>query len=232
MKILQISSSIALALMLSNNVFGQKVEHVGQQKTVGQNADPHIKLDTLTITKNFEGMGPVDRVNGEITVLDGKIYAAIIKNNALAIRHDNNLTAPFFVWANVQKWKKYRVEEALKGISELSTIIEKYAQKSGKSANDTFVFKIMGEVESLNYHVMNKTTDESNTEEAFRKPSVKFSTTGNITLLGFYTQKRGDFTSSEQNFHIHFVSEDKQLSGHVNDIKWNANKVRIEISTK
>ena len=99
MKILQISSSIALALMLSNNVFGQKVEHVGQQKTVGQNADPHIKLDTLTITKNFEGMGPVDRVNGEITVLDGKIYAAIIKNNALAIRHDNNLTAPFFVWA-------------------------------------------------------------------------------------------------------------------------------------
>ena len=53
-----------------------KVHSIGAMKDMGSTYDLHILLDTISPKSHLYGMGPYDRMKGEITVVDGKPYFA------------------------------------------------------------------------------------------------------------------------------------------------------------
>jgi acetolactate decarboxylase len=147
---------IGLALLLLNFSYAQtKVYHTGALAEMGKNQFyPTILLDTLR-KKNLYGIGPYGKMQGEITVLDGKPYLSQVdeQGNGAVTQHWN-AEAPFFVYAHVERWTSYPLKRSIKSVNDLQQAIEELAVKNGYDLSTPFPFRIKGIMTELTTHIV------------------------------------------------------------------------------
>jgi acetolactate decarboxylase len=138
-----------------------------------ENFAAHISLDSIANKKHLFGMGPYGRMQGEISVWDGVPYFSEVGQNGEGIVSKNwQMEAPFFVYANVSKWRKYKVNLNCRNLEELQKNIENIAKEKGYRTERPFVIKIKGEFNQLTTHIAMPRTSDISGYQSSKKQAV------------------------------------------------------------
>jgi len=197
-----------------------KTHSIGAMKDMGNTYDLNIWLDTISQKNHLYGMGPYDKMKGEITVVDGKPYfASAFTEGKYEVGENWDIRSPFFVYSNVRKWNSFKIEGDFNSVHDIQKKVASIAKENGYDLDQPFAFKIKGEFDALTAHIVTPRLPEV---EGYREgvKSQKFSfenTKGEF--IGFYSEHhQGVFTHTDGFVHIHFLMKDKSFMGHLDKL--------------
>lgn len=198
-----------------------EVRIAGQLHNIMANGDLRstITLDNLKNYQHLYALGAIEGLAGEIIVLDGKIYNSRVKDKKLII-DDHNSKAALLVYTDNQHWLPIEIKILVNGTRELEKIISDNANKYYPGSDKPIPFMIKGNIPSLRWHVINAPESYEKSHQGFMQSGLQGELKNqNSILLGFYSKKhQGVFTHQSSEVHIHFITKDGKISGHVDDL--------------
>ncbi|MGN7514144.1 MAG: acetolactate decarboxylase [Allomuricauda sp.] len=197
-----------------------KTHSIGAMKNMGTTYDLNIWLDTISNKPHLYGMGPYDKMKGEITVVNGKPYfASAFTDGAYEVGKDWDIRSPFFVYSNVSKWNVFKIEGTFNSVNDIQEKVAAIAKENGYDLDQPFAFKIEGEFDAITAHIVTPRLPEV---EGYREgiKSQKFSfENAQGEFIGFYSEHhQGVFTHMDGFVHVHFLMKDKTFMGHLDKI--------------
>jgi len=217
---------ILMAIITASIAQAQDVKTVSEMRKVmmGEDLSTHLLWDSIP-HKNLFGISPMGRIEGEITIIDGKFYSSKVnKKGEIVVDTNWKTKAPFAVYTHVGNWKSIEVELVINNENELQEVIEKIAKENGIDSTKAFPFRIIGEFEKVDFHIISKPKKEKEHNHELHDKAKKHFTLTNTSgeLLGFYSQNHiGVFTHKGHFIHTHFIDNQKKNMGHIDDIKIN-----------
>ena len=212
-----------MAIITVNMSQAQDVKTVSEMRKVmmGEDLSTHLLWDSIPHNHLF-GISPLGRIEGEITIIDGKFYSSKVnKKEEIVIDTNWKTKAPFAVYAHVENWKSIEIQLFINNENELQDAIEKIAKENGIDITKAFPFRIIGNFEKVDFHIISKPKKEKeHNHELHDKAKKRFSLTNTSgELLGFYSQNHiGVFTHKGHFIHTHFIDNQKKNMGHLDDI--------------
>jgi acetolactate decarboxylase len=210
------------------------VEYVGAQRDVFKTgkASSVISLEDLAGRKGLYAMGPIDGLDGEITVFDSKPYITKVRGTEYVAENTWKHGAFFLVWTEQSNWTDIPFPVSVKGYVDLQNFVKAQAQKLGIDVTKPFPFLLSGTPVEIKWHInVNRTEGKLITKELFFKSKQPFVTKNEpVDIIGFYAEHYDGvflpkFTpvikegSGMQNvIHIHLVSRTSRAAGHIDDI--------------
>lgn len=206
-----------------------KVHITGEMRNVmwkGQ-LEGNIYLDTIANISNVVGLGPLEYLGGEIIVIDGKSYKSIvISDSSMEVVETFNIKAPFFAHANISNWSEELLDVDIQTIQQLESFLDN--KMSGSS--QPFMFKLAGFVKEATIHVVNLPvgTKVSSPDDA-HKGLVKYQMENQeAEIVGFFSKEhKGIFTHHDTYLHMHLITKDKQMMGHLDELTIEKAKMRL-----
>jgi len=162
-------------------------------------------------THGDTGLGTFDALDGEMIVLNGKVYKASVDGTVTLV--DDKETIPF---ANVAFLTNTDVVSAnFSGGYGLKELLDDMFPEE----NMPVLFCIAGEFHNLKYRsVPEQTEPYPALTEVVENQTVFYQDTANGILVGFrFSSYMGDINTS--GYHLHFISDDKTLGGHLLDVE-------------
>ena len=166
---------------------------------------------------NLYALGALENLKGEILILNGKSYIAMEENGALVINSGYDYAACLLVGSYVQGWDSVKVKKT----DDLQAFISEAATQYGLNTEEAFPFMLKGKFPKIDWHVIN--WPEGDTEHTHEKHQ----TVGPhgclknepAQILGFYSTKHaGVFTHHSTYLHMHLLTDDHKVSGHVDQL--------------
>jgi len=210
------------------------VEYVGAQKTIFATgrADSVVSLQELADRKHLYAMGPIDGLNGEITIFDSKPYITQVRGTDYSLDKSFKYGAFFLVWTEQAKWKDLPVPATVKGYADLQRFVKTQAAASGIDVTKPFPFLLSGTPVEIKWHInIDRTEGRPITNELFMKSKEPFVTKNEpVDIIGFYSESHaGIFLTKNapalkegsgmtNAIHIHLVSRTSKAAGHIDDI--------------
>lgn len=178
-----------------------------------------IMMDTLTPKKGLYGLGPESYLRGEILLQDGKVYVSRIQpDTSMVVVESKEVSAPFFVYARVKEWERTELPAEVRSIKDLEQFIDQQSTESKRP----FAFQIKGRVSKARIHVQNLPpgTKVSSPAEA-HQGQVNFELNNQqVEIVGFFsTEHQGVFTHHDSFLHMHLITADRQMMGHLDEIE-------------
>ncbi len=238
MQLLKLYIALLLVGFISQHGKAQqqgKVYTVGAMNEMGKtNFKTQVWLDTIPDKSHLFGMGPYDRMKGEIMVFDGKpFYASAFEQGKAVVGQSWDIRSPFFVYANVSEWKTFELSGDISSVEDIQNKVAAIARKNGYELKEPFPFKIIGNFDDITTHIV---TPRSADVEGYRADiKQQLFTFDNSTgsLLGFYSEKhQGIFTSSKSYIHVHFLSDDQTFMGHLDKIDTKVKSLTLYLPVK
>lgn len=227
-----------ISIFISLNVSAQdvgKVFTVGAMNDMGKNNfATQVWLDTIPQKTHLYGMGPYDRMKGEIMIFDGKpFYASAFEEGKAVVSQSWDIRSPFFVYANVTDWESFDFKGDIKSLDDIQNQVASIAKSNGYDILVPFPFKITGAFGNITMHIVTPRSPDI----IGYKPDVKqqLFTFNDISgsMLGFYSQKhQGVFTSSNSFLHVHFLSDDLTFMGHLDKINTQTQNLKLHLPRK
>ncbi|OIQ18673.1 MAG: alpha-acetolactate decarboxylase [Flavobacterium sp. MedPE-SWcel] len=216
-----------------NSSINNDVKIVGAMKNVMKKGQLQgtINLDTIGNKQHLYGLGPVEYLSGELMIFDGKSYKSTVTSpTTMTVEETFDVKAPFFGYANIEKWTKHSLPDSISTIKQL----ENYLDKIKKDNNNPFMFKLSGTMETAKIHVINlpKGIKVSSHQDA-HKGLVHFDLKDEkADILGFYsTQHKAILTHHDTSIHLHLLTADKKKMGHLDSVKFKKGSVTLFIPT-
>ncbi len=177
-----------------------------------------INIDTIKNKKNLYGLGPLEYLSGEILILNGTSYiATVINDSAMKVSVTNNIKAPFFGYANIEKWEERIFPESISTIQHL----ENYIDSTTKLSTRPFLFKLTGTVDSAKIHVVNLPKGlQVNSPTVAHIGQVNYTIKDEqIEIIGFFSNEhKSIFTHHDTFLHMHLITKNKQKMGHLDNV--------------
>lgn len=205
------------------------VYSTGAMKDMGNSYHLKMWLDTISNKSHLYGLGPYDKMKGEITIVDGTPYlASAFVDGEYEIKQSWNARSPFFVYSNVSKWEPFAIEASFTTVDEIQNTITTIAKENGYDLSEPFAIKIKGDFDEITAHIV---TPRSPEVEGYRPniKSQKFSfDKSKGEIIGFYSLKhQGIFTHSDSYVHLHFITDDTSFMGHLDAIQTKKRKYTV-----
>ena len=210
------------------------VEYVGAQKDifVSGKASSVVSLEDLAGRKGLYAMGPIDGLDGEITVFDSIPYITKVRGSDYVADNTWKHGAFFLVWTEQAAWKDVPVPGTVKGYVDLQNFVKAQAQAAGIDVTKPFPFLLAGTPVEIKWHInVDRTGGKPITNELFVKSKEPFVTKNEpVDIIGFYSESHsGVFLSQyapaikegsgmRNAIHIHLVSRTSKAAGHIDDI--------------
>jgi alpha-acetolactate decarboxylase len=213
--------NLFLVMGIAFSSFGQAVKNVGSMAEMGkQNFAPNLKLDTILNKKHLFGMGPYGKMQGEITVFDGKpFYSSVDEKGRGVVSANWEIESPFFVYSNVENWIEIEVSTDFKSLDDIQKVIGETAQSKGYNLKNAFPFRIKGDFDQMITHIVMPRSSEINGFQEGKKQADYVLDNQKGELLGFYSENhQGVFTPKNSFIHVHFLSDDFATMGHLDKI--------------
>lgn len=210
-------------LSITIQVNAQEIKTISAMKKVmmGEDLSAHIQWDSI-IHENLYAVCPLGRLEGEITIVDGKIFSAkVIDKNKIVIDTLSNVKSPFAVYTYVAEWNEFELDEKIQSPEELQTTIEKMAIANGYDLEKPLVYKLEGDFDKIDFHIISKPKNEQeHNHELHNKSKNHFTVRStNGILIGFYSKfHEGIFTHKGQFTHTHFIDNAHKNMGHLDGL--------------
>jgi len=200
---------------------GSSVMIAGEMRRVMQMGDlsASIDLDSIQNKDYLYGIGPMDSLKGEITVLDGKAYSSSLTDGEVTVREGFQIKAPFFVYANVSSWDEFFLPDSIKNETDLDHFITAISQQR----RAPFAFKLITQIDTTNIHVVALPTGTVINSPADTHIGQMDLTLTNlpVEIVGFFsTSHKGVFTHHDSNIHMHLITADRRSMGHVDVLRF------------
>ena len=224
---------VAYAAIVGSKKEGM-IEYVGAQKDVftkGKAASV-VSLEDLAGRKGVYAVGPIDGLDGEITVFDSKPYITQVRGADYVAENTWKHGAFFLVWTEQQNWTDVPVPSSIKGYRDLQLFVKEQAQKAGIDVTKPFPFLMAGTPVEIKWHInVDRTEGKPLTKELFQKSKQPYVVKSEpVDILGIYAEhyagvfmtpfvpaiKEG--SGMENALHMHLVSKTSKASGHIDDI--------------
>ncbi|MGB5648006.1 MAG: FmdE family protein [Muriicola sp.] len=238
MKLLKLYAVLLLVALVSQVGLAQesgKVFTAGAMNEMGRtNFKPQVWLDTLPDKSHLFGMGPYDRMKGEIMVFDGKpFYASAFEEGRALVSQSWDIRSPFFVYSNVLQWEAFELSGDINTLDDIQNKVAAIAKKNGYNTEEPFPFQIIGSFDTLTTHIVTPRSPDVEGYRADVKQQVFSFNHGIGSLLGFYSEKhQGIFTSSRSYIHVHYLSDDQTFMGHLDKINTAVNTLTLYLPAK
>jgi acetolactate decarboxylase len=230
-------TSLLVLVFAAASIAGQKegaVEFDGAQKTFFKTgkADAVMSLETLSGRKSLFAIGPIDGLDGEITIFDSKPYITKVRGSDFTLDQSFNHSAVFLVWTEQSRWQDINIPASVKGYADLQQFIKTSATGAGIDMSKPFAFLISGTADEIKWHINTDRTDgKPITKELFVKSKESYITKNEpVDIIGFYSESHhGQFISeyapaikpdsgTKNAIHIHLVSRVSKAAGHIDDL--------------
>ncbi len=151
------------------------------------------------------GIGTLEGLDGEMIVLDGRVFQAKVDGSILPV--DDEALTPYAVVTFFSTDGKLSLEN-VGSLEELQAHLEKMLP----SRNLYYAFRVDGTFTYI------RTRSVPKQEKPYRQVVQTVRDTNDVkgTLVGFWCPNHARGTNLP-GFHFHFISEDRQLGGHVLD---------------
>jgi acetolactate decarboxylase len=245
--VIGVAVAIALGSMITAYaaIVGSKkeglVEYVGAQKDifVSGKASSVVSLEDLAGHKGLYAMGPIDGLDGEITIFDSKPYITQVRGSDYVLEKTFKHGAFFLVWTEQTAWKDVPVPGTVKGYVDLQNFVKAQAQAEGIDVTKPFPFLLAGMPVEIKWHInVDRTEGKPITKELFVRSKAPFVTKNEpVDIIGFYSDHHvGVFLAEyapaikegsgiKNAIHIHLVSRTSKAAGHIDDITLGDNMV-------
>jgi len=155
------AAMIVLAMLVSAYaaIVGAKkeglIEYVGAQKDVFKTgkAASVVSLEDLTGHKGLYAVGPMDGLDGEITIFDSKPYITQVRGNDYTVDKTFKHGAFFLVWTEQANWIDTPVPATVKGYVDLQKFVKAQAQAAGIDVAKPFPFLLKGTPAEIKWHI-------------------------------------------------------------------------------
>ena len=217
------------------------VEYVGAQKDifVSGKASSVVSLEELAGHTGLYAVGPIDGLDGEITIFDSKPYITQVRDSDYTLDTTLKHGAFFLVWSEQSKWRDVPVPGTVKGYIDLQQFVKAEAQTAGIDVTKPFPFLLAGTPAEIKWHInVDRTEGKPITNELFVKSKQGYVTKSEpVDIIGFYSESHsGVFLSQyapaikegsgmKNAIHLHHVSHTSKASGHIDDIALGENMV-------
>lgn len=131
--------------------YGKMHEVIGQQQHQGR-----VIFAELVKQPHFYGVGALESLGGEATILDGKVTLTQVKSDGKlqTLKLTPQTQAALLVGGYVTDWSKHPLAQPVSS-DELNTLIEQDARLAGLNVKAPFVFVIKGDFQNVEFHVIN-----------------------------------------------------------------------------
>jgi len=230
----------ALAAIVGSKKEGL-VEFVGAQKDifVSGKASSVVSLEDLAGHSGLYAIGPIDGLDGEITIFDSKPYITQVRGADYSLDTTLKHGAFFLVWSEQSKWRDVPVPGAVKGYVDLQRFVKAEAQTAGIDVTKPFPFLLTGTPVEIKWHInVDRTEGKPITNELFAKSKQPFVTKNEaVDIIGFYSESHAgvfltqyapaikEGSGMKNAIHLHHVSRAGKASGHIDDIVLGENMV-------
>jgi alpha-acetolactate decarboxylase len=184
-----------------------------------------IKLDQLTQQKDFVGIGALEGLEGEVTILNAKAVTTVVNSKGEPTPTSQANAATMFVGGNVKEWKMVKTPKKF-------TRKELESWLTSQITASPAMFKVKGELINVRMHVlngacpvharMNKITLSKN-----KKPYEGEFKEVTGTIIGVYARDAvGKLTHPDTSIHTHILYKDSrgnELTGHLEDFQLDKN---------
>jgi len=209
------------------------VETIGaQRETIMEGKrDGKIVLSALPEGPGLIALGPIAGLTGEITIVDGNVSLARVGSDGLLqTSSERDAAAPFLVWADVSGgWAQSDLPTSVQTIADLEQFVVEQARKAG--INGAFPFKVEGAPAKVSIHVLKADPSMPHPAgmDAHKEIQAHFEIAETpVTFAGFYSEEHeGVFTHMGAVSHIHTVTFDRSLSGHVESIEFGGGPFKV-----
>lgn len=137
-------SVLFLAAAISFSAQAQVVFTAGAARNVmmGTDLSPHVQLDTLIEHPHLFALGPVEDLQGEITVFDGQVFTSGAFGEDAVVQLQPKVRAPFLVYAYVPSWAAYELKQPIDSPKTLERLIDSLGQTHGYRPDEAFPFRL------------------------------------------------------------------------------------------
>jgi acetolactate decarboxylase len=199
-----------------------KLAHVGSMREAIMNGRREAQLDLRTLAgrKGLQGIGPLEGLAGEATIVDGRpSLSRVAVDGTIQIKESFEAAVPFFVWADVGAWRSQPLPDDVGSFSDLERVIDAAAADAG--LRQAFPFKIAGRMDVVKFHIIDgKPTDGVGMADHLKTQKHFERQAENGTLIGFWSRDhKGLFVPMNSNVHVHYQAADNSSSGHIEDVR-------------
>jgi len=203
---------------------GYELWFIGAQRETIMNGKLAAALDlnTLAGRTHLYGLGPLERLRGEVTIADSRpALARVAPYGTVSVTQSFAAGAPFFVWAEVPRWITTTIPAEIRSYEDLERFVPRAAEAAGLDAEKRLPFLVLGHEDLIEFHILNRIGDSPHNMEEHKKIQIKFELAkAEATIVGFHsTRHRGIFTPGDSNIHVHFQTPDNDQSGHVQKLE-------------
>ncbi len=196
---------------------------VGEMENLIKKGDmsTHISLQDLASKSDIYAIGSATNLKGFIVIEDGRPYTSFVHGNSVSIDSSWNTEATLLVYAQVEEWKEISLPAAVLNWKQLENFVMTSAKNENINANEPFPFLLKGTAQKINWRVSDwKENDKEVTNKKVKNSGLKGEASNvHTTILGFYCTKQYRVLAEHNTkMHLHFVSNDKTVSGHVDDL--------------
>jgi acetolactate decarboxylase len=199
-----------------------EVRWIGEQRKVVQDGDltGRVDLAALAGRRHLYAAGPLEGLKAELTVWDGKASLARWQDGRVVTAAAFKGKACFLVYAQVPRWTERKLPARLEQPEDLEAYIFLEAGKAGGPTDRPFPFLLRGTARSVKLHVVNKTDDAPHNPEEHAKVKMPVMIEAReVNIIGFYSKKHaGVFTHHDSYAHMHLLTADEKVSGHVDQL--------------
>jgi len=189
-----------------------------------------ILLDTIQPQDGLYGIGPLGGLQGEILVLNGeKFVSRVISEEEMTLKAENGVGAPFFVYTHVDEWKKVNIPNVVSDLDALNS----YLEEISRSVDQPFIFQVKAHVTAAMIHVQNLPTGTkvSSPEEAHQGQFDYALSDADVVIIGFFsTEHQGIFTHHDSYTHMHLITENRILMGHLDGAEFESGSMELLLS--
>lgn len=210
------------------------VEYIGAQKEIiaKNKVGRAITLDALGAKEGLYALGPVEGLDGEITVFNGKTYVSQVRGETYTVDHTDGHGAIFLAWTRQTQWRDVPVPDTVRSYLDLQSFVKTTATEAGINTSAAFPFQLVGVAAEVKWHInINRTDGKPVTKELFTKSKEMYLERNQpVDIIGFYSENHpGIFigqsapgikpgSSAKNSIHIHFVSRADKATGHIDDL--------------
>jgi acetolactate decarboxylase len=213
----------------SNNSNYNDLHIVGAMKNVMWKGElgSSISLDSISDKQGLYGIGPESYLTGELLINNGKSYVSrVTSDSTMFVQQKFDISAPFFVYANVNKWEEIELPQSIRTIKD----VEKYVDEKTIKNKRPFAFKLIGSISKALIHIQNlpEGTKVSSPDEAHQGQTNYVLKNEDVEVIGFFsTEHKGVFTHHDSYIHLHLITKDEQKMGHLDELEINAMKLYL-----
>jgi acetolactate decarboxylase len=188
-----------------------------------------MDIDTIKNKTHLYGLGPVEYLKGEIMIVDGKAYkSTVAADGSISMEETFKVKAPFFVYANVDKWKEVPLPDSVQTIPQL----ESFLDQTTKNHARPFAFRLTADIDHCEIHIVNlpKGAEVHSPEDAHKNQKSFDVKNEKAELLGFFsTEHKGIFTHHDSFVHVHLLTADSKKMGHADNLMMKKGTVKLYI---